>query len=309
MRIAGLHHVTAISGDPQPILSFYSRRVGLRLVKLTVNFDAPDVYHFYFGNAEASPGSIVTFFPFLDAAPGRAGAGAVTAVRYAVPEAALARWMDRLADAAADFEGPTERFGEQSITLVDPDGLHIEFVGMGGVGTAPAAVHVPAEDAARRLHSVLIDLADTGPTAELMTDVFGYETVGEDGDRLRFAAADGGFVDLRAAPEEPRRRPGAGTIHHVAFRARDDAELAAWRATLTERGLSVTPIKDRKYFRSIYFREPGGVLFEIATDAPGFAVDEAPDALGTRLMLPEWLEEDRPHIERRLPPIDLPPRA
>jgi len=309
MRIAGLHHVTAVAGDPQPILSFYARRVGLRLIKQTVNFDAPDVYHFYFGNAEAAPGSVLTFFPFLDVAPGRAGHGAVTVVRYGVPEGALARWMDRLADAAVDFDGPTERFGEQTISLVDPDGLRIELVGMAGLAAAPEAMHVPAEDAARRLHSVAIDLAEAGPTAALMTELFGYEVAGEEGGYVRLVAADGGFVELRAAPQEPRRRPGAGTVHHVAFRARDDAELAAWRAAVGARGLAVTPIKDRKYFRSIYFREPGGVLFEIATDAPGFAVDESPETLGTRLMLPEWLEEERPHIERRLPPIDLPPHA
>ena len=308
--IAGLHHVTAIAGGTQANLDFYTGVLGLRLVKRTVNFDAPDTYHFYYGDAAGSPGSLLTFFPFEDAAPGRTGTGMAEATAFAIPEAAFEPWMARLAEEGRDFEGPATRFDEQVLSLRDPDGLRIELVAEAGLnGAAPGADSPVTEvQAVRRLHSVTLCVEAPEHTARLLTEIFHYEAVGEEAGRLRFRARSGGpagIVDLLCQPDRMRGRMGAGTVHHVAFRARDEAEQRAWRETIAALGLNVTPVLDRQYFRSIYFREPGGVLFEIATNPPGFAIDEAPEALGSALKLPPWLEPQRTDIERRLPPVRL----
>jgi glyoxalase family protein len=303
--------VTAIARDPQANLDFYTGFLGLRLVKLTVNFDDPGTYHFYFGNAAGEPGSILTFFPFVDAAPGHAGTGMADATAFAVPEASLEYWIGRLAAAAYDFEGPEDGFGEQVVTLRDPDGLPLELVGVAGSAPGWDGGPVPAEHAIRHLHGVALCVEASERTRRLLTETFGYEAVGEEAGRLRLRARGGaaGIVDLSCEPDRLRGRRGAGTVHHVAFRARDDAEQRACREQITALGFNVTPVLDRQYFRSIYFREPGGVLFEIATDPPGFAVDEPMDALGTNLKLPGWLEPRRQDIERSLPPVRLPRAA
>ncbi len=301
--IPGLHHVTAISGPPQSNVDFYAGRLGQRLVKKTVNFDAPDTYHLYYGDRAGTPGTLMTFFPFADAGPGRAGPGMASALAYAVPPGGLDAWMGRLAEDAVDFDGPLTRLGERMIALPDPDGLRVELIETEGAPEGPAA----------GLHSVTLWLADPSRTARVFTDLFGYAEAGaetlEGTERLRFRAPAGGrgaVVDLLRSDAPSIGRQGTGTIHHVAFRAESPEVPHEWRARITAFGLDVTPVIDRQYFEAIYFREPGGVLFEIATDPPGFATDEAPEALGTALKLPRRYESRRAEIERVLPPIRVP---
>jgi glyoxalase family protein len=308
--IHGLHHVTAIASGAQATLDFYTRVLGLRLVKRTVNFDAPDTYHFYFGDAAGSPGSLLTFFPFSDAAPGRVGTGMAEATAFAIPEAAFDPWMIRLAEDGRDFEGPAIRFGAQMLGLRDPDGLRIELIAQAGLDDAAPILAwpgspLPDDQAIRHLHSVTLCVEAPERTARLLVDTFGYDFVGEEDGRQRFRQGTNpaGVIDVLCQPDRMRGRMGAGSVHHVAFRAPDEAAQLDWREAILALGFDVTPVLDRQYFRSIYFREPGGVLFEIATDPPGFAIDEAPEALGTALRLPPWLEPRRAQIERRLPPL------
>ena len=310
--IPGIHHVTAISGPPQSNLDFYSGTLGQRLVKRTVNFDAPDTYHLYYGDHAGSPGTILTFFPFMDAGPGRAGAGMASAVAYAVPD--LDAWMERLASDAIDFEGPFERFGARAIALSDPDGLRIELVEAPSAATGGGDGSDGPTD--RGFHSVTLWADDPEPTARLLTDVMGYEEAGQDTDlggaeRLRLRSpsdARGRVVDLLRSDAPSIGRQGAGAIHHVAFRAESGEAQREWQARLRGAGLDVTPVIDRQYFHSVYFREPGGVLFEIATDPPGFAADEPVEHLGEALKLPPQHERRRADIERVLPPLRLPRR-
>ena len=306
--IPGLHHVTAISGPPQRNVDFYAGTLRQRLVKKTVNFDAPDTYHLYYGNAAAEPGTILTFFPFADAGPGRAGPGMASAVAYAVPKGGLDAWMEMLAEEAVDFDDPAERFGDAMFGLTDPDGLRIELIESAAAGQASG--DDPADDG---FHSVTLWLDDPEPTARLLTDVFGYEAGAEATEggetRHRFTAPSGGrgsAVDLLRSDAHSIGRQGAGSIHHVAFRAETDAVQMEWRERLNAQGYEATPQIDRQYFNAIYFRSPGGVLFEIATDPPGFATDEPMDGLGQALMLPRQHEPMRARIERILPPIRVP---
>jgi glyoxalase family protein len=280
-----------------------------RLVKRTVNFDAPDTYHLYYGDRAGSPGTILTFFPFADAGPGRAGPGMASAVAYRVPRGGLEAWMVRLAEDAIDFAGPADRFGERMIALTDPDGLRIELIEAAGPSGADGD-GAPVDDG---FHAVTLWPSDLAPTARLLTGLFGYqeaEREASDGtERLRFRSPAGGrgsIVDLIRSDAPSMGRQGAGTIHHVAFRAETKAIQREWRERVAAFGLDVTPVIDRQYFESIYFREPGDVLFEIATDPPGFAADEAPAELGTRLKLPPRYEGRRADIERVLPPIRVP---
>lgn len=309
--IPGLHHVTAISGPPQANVDFYVGTLLQRLVKKTVNFDAPDTYHLYYGNRRAEPGTILTFFPFADAGPGRAGPGMASAVAYSVPRGGLEAWMMAFAGAAIDFDGPSERFGERMIALNDPDGLRIELIETDR-GTADTAVSedTPVDGG---FHSVTLWLDHPDRTAALLTDVFGYSAAGEATDggetRHRFVAKGAGrgsAIDLITSTAAEIGRQGTGSIHHVAFRAENDAVQRAWQETLRGKGFDVTPQIDRQYFNAIYFREPGGVLFEIATDPPGFATDEPMETLGQALKLPEQHEHLRDRIERVLPPLALP---
>ena len=300
--IPGLHHVTAICGAPQENVDFYTARLGQRLIKKTVNFDDPGTYHLYYGSHEGAPGTVLTFFPFLDAGPGRAGPGMASAFAYGVAPGDLDRWIDRLAADALDFDGPHERFGEPMIALTDPHGLAVELI-ENAAATAPT----------HAFHSVTLWVDRPEPTARVLEDLFGYEPAGgETGDgveRLRFRAPGGGpgsVVDVVRGDERAVGRQGAGSIHHVAFRAESDEVQLEWRERVAAAGLQVTPVIDRQYFNAIYFREPGGTLFEIATDPPGFTVDEPLEELGTHLLLPPQHEPRRERIEQILPEIRVP---
>lgn len=300
-QIPGLHHVTAISGPPQANVDFYAGTLRQHLVKKTVNFDAPDTYHLYYGDAAGSPGTILTFFPFVDAGPGRAGPGMASAYAYAVPKAGFDALMEDLALRAIDFAGPVERFGQRVITLRDPDGAPVELV-----------ESATATDA-HGFHSVTLWERDPDPTARLLTEVFGYEARGSETqggvERLRLVAPGGAradVIDLIRTDRPAIGRPGAGTIHHIAFRAPGVQDQRDWIDRLAKVGHRTTPVIDRQYFNAIYFREPGGVLFEIATDAPGFAVDEPAATLGQALKLPPQHEHLRDRLIRILPPLKVP---
>jgi glyoxalase family protein len=296
VRVPGIHHVTAIAGDPQRNLDFCTEALGLRLVKRTVNFDDPGSYHFYFGDEAGTPGSIVTFFAWPDGRRGRPGLGQVAATGFAVPRDSLPYWAERLRRFGAVPAEVVERFGEPVLGFADPDGLRLELVGSAAGGAGGDA-------AIRRVHGVTLVEPGLEPTARLLTETLGLERVGEAGSRVRFRAGDS-VVDVVTAREGARGQTAVGTVHHVAFRAPGEQEQAAWRAQLVGLGFHLSQVLDRSYFRSIYFREPGGVLFEIATDGPGFGVDER--ELGAALRLPPWLEPQRAAIEAQLPPVRVP---
>jgi glyoxalase family protein len=305
--IGRLHHVTAIASAPSRNVAFYEGLLGLRLIKQTVNFDDPSVHHLYYGDFAGSPGSILTFFPYQGARPGRHGTGQAEEIAFAVPENSLGFWRDRLAAHGIAFE-PFSRFGAQGIGFKDHDGLMLELVATEGAGAihGTAIGDVPADHAIRGFAGVTLWLADIAPTAKLLTDVLGYQAASEDEGRHRFvhpAKGLGRIIDLRAAKGFWAGAMGAGVVHHVAFRAADDAAQAESSRLLQAAGLSVTPQQDRNYFRSTYFREPGGVLFEIATDEPGFAIDEPVEQLGGKLMLPPRYEPQRARIEAGLPKL------
>jgi glyoxalase family protein len=310
-EISGIHHITALASDPQRNLDFYVNVLGLRLVKRTVNFDAPDVYHLYYGDEMGNPGTILTFFPFPNAAGGKRGIGEVSAVAFLVPAAARDYWIHRLSKHGIRFEGPFQRFNEEFVAFQDPDGLQLEFVfgGLVGTGSAWKGGPVPPEFAPQRFHGATIALSSLERTAALLTDTMGFQVSDENGSRIRYLTGNGASqaaVDIVIDASLPPARTSAGSVHHIAWRVTDEAAQRRWQQKIGEAGLSVTEVIDRQYFHSIYFREPGGVLFEIATDPPGFARDESKEELGTRLMLPPWLELYRTQIEQALPPISLP---
>ncbi len=307
----GLHHVTAIAGDPQRNLDFYHGVLGLRLVKQTVNFDAPDTYHLYFGDEVGSPGSIMTFFPAPGAPSGRHGAGQATTTGFSVPSTALGWWDERLRRLGVEVLAREERGDEDVLALSDPDGLRLELVAdaRGDTRTPWEAGPVPAEVAIRGLSHVTLTEHHRDRTAAHLTEQLGFRVDAEHGHRTRFVTGQGAVgqrVDVLARPDAPRGLVAAGTVHHIAWRAPERATQERWRAALAESGVDLTPIVDRQYFTSIYFREPGGVLFEIATDTPGFATDEVVAELGRELRLPPWLEPQRERIAASLPALALP---
>jgi glyoxalase family protein len=307
--IVGLHHVTAIASDPQRNLDFYTEVLGLRFVKRTVNFDDPGTYHFYFGDDAGSPGTILTFFPWPHARRGRAGAGEVTHTAYSVPSGSLDYWEKRLADNGILAERSGKRFNEDVLTFADPDGMKIELVAHADAPdiTVPRYADVPREHALRGFYGVTMLHRALAPTEKAL-NVLGFAKVAEEGNRVRFRSAAGTVlgnqIDVVVDPNAAYGSSGAGSVHHIAFRATDDAAQEAWRGEIAKH-LSVTPVQDRDYFHSIYFREPGGVLFELATDNPGFAIDESIETLGEALHVPAWLEPQRPLIEARLSPLTL----
>ena len=301
---AGIHHITAIATDPQRNLDFYTQVMGLRLVKLTVNFDDPGTYHFYFGHENGAPGSILTFFPWPGAAPGSIGPGYVVAIAFAVRMESLAYWNARLRAHGVPVHADAERFGERIMRFRDPDGLWLELVATSR--TEPVAVSqmgpVPPEHALLAFHSATLSEANPDSTAAL-ANVMGYYLEGSEGHRFRYhtVGQTAAILDVLHEAGAPRGRLGAGSVHHIAFRTPGDEQQLAWRDDLVSCGYHVTPVIDRVYFHSIYFREPGGVLFEIATDPPGFTVDEPKEHLGELLQLPAWLEPHRHDLQRQLP--------
>ncbi|EMD23454.1 ring-cleaving dioxygenase [Amycolatopsis azurea] len=311
IKTSGLHHVTAIGGDPQRNVDFYTRALGLRLVKTTVNFDDPGTFHLYYGDEHGKPGSLMTFFPWRDAPKGRHGTGQATTTSFSVPETSLGWWKRHLAENRVETSQIRNSDGEETLTFADPDGLKLALVAhpQGDPRDPWDTKLVPAEHAIRGLHSVTLSVSKEDATAGMLTDGLGLTFVNQEGNRLRFSAGEGGpgaLVDVLVTPDAPRGLVAAGTVHHVAWRAPDEATQAAWRDELIDDGVNVTSILDRQYFRSIYFREPGGTLLEVATDEPGFAIDEPLLELGRALKLPPWLEPKREDIEAMLPKLDLP---
>jgi glyoxalase family protein len=307
----GLHHVTAIADDPQRNVDFYAHVLGLRLVKQTVNFDAPDTYHLYYGDEAGRPSSLLTFFPWKGVQRGRQGTGLTTATSFSVPETSLGWWRRRLVERGVDVDAPVTRDAEDVLVLRDPDGMVIELVAAPGDTRSgwDGVASIPSEHAVRGLHAITLSERQLEPSAQMLTDLLGMRLGGEADERARFTMAGGGsgaLVDLSADTAESGLQAG-GTVHHVAFRAPDLETMTRWQHELQAAGVAVTDIRDRQYFKSIYFREPGGVLFEIATDAPGFDIDEPLLELGRSLKLPPWLEPSRDQIAAALPPLQLDP--
>ena len=309
--ILGLHHVTAICDDPQTNVDFYVGVLGLRLIKKTVNFDDPSTYHLYYGDGVGSPGSVMTFFPWPGIRSGVIGSGQTHATALAVPEHSLDFWRQRL-EKSLVRANDIERFGVPGLTFTDPDGLRLELLASAGRddGREPwDGSSVPAEHAIRGFDGVTLLHADVVATERLLVDALGFRQVAADGQRLRYESGAGGsgtFVDLLHEPTAVSGRVAGGSVHHVAFRVADDDAQAAWQNRLFGAGHPTTEVKDRMYFHSIYLREPGGVLFELATDNPGFATDETVEELGSGLRLPPWLENNRDRIEQKLPSLGDP---
>jgi glyoxalase family protein len=309
--IKGIHHITAIAGDPQQNVDFYSGVLGLRMVKKTVNFDAPDTYHFYYGDNTGSPGSVLTFFPWGEGTwKGRAGTGQVSVISFNISNNSIDYWMERLQLADLSIQGPHSRFNEQVISFRDPDGIQLELVSTDQSDFVPwQEGPVPAEMAIRGFYSATLAVRNHQETAKFLTESFGYTFKESSGNRFRYSNSGkklGSVVDLLELPDGPEGRMGAGAIHHIAWRIPDDEKQLEKREELIERGYQITPVMDRNYFHSIYFREPGNILFEIATDTPGFLIDESIEELGKNLKLPQWLEKKRSDIEMSLVPVKEP---
>lgn len=309
VHLTGLHHVTAVAGDPRRNVEFYTRVLGLRLIKRTVNFDDPSTYHLYYGDSVGTPGSVMTFFPWAGLRRGRPGNGQAYATAFSVPAGSLPFWTARLLAHGVSPAAPVTRFGDEVLAFTDPDGLVLELVATPEADARTAHIHpeIAATHGIRGFHGVTFAVIDAPRTAAILTDAMGYRVTQTAGGRTRYTVATGGpgsYVDLLVDPKLPRGLPGAGTVHHIAFRTPDDATQAAARKILVDLDLHVSPVMDRNYFHSIYYREPEGVLFEIATDNPGFTVDEPLATLGHALKLPAQYESQRAEIEAHLPKLD-----
>ena len=305
-RILGLHHITAIAGNAQRNFDFYTRVLGLRLVKKTVNFDDPGTYHFYYGNEVGTPGTILTFFPWDGVTTGYAGTGMATEIGYSVPADSLDFWKERFDQYKVKQGNTSERFGELYLPFQDPDGLKLALTVPKATDNRKAWVttDVTERAATKGFHSITLTLKSIKGTVAVLTDIFGYKLLEQEGNRYRFitdAVDNAAIVDIIEDPEERIGQVAGGTNHHVAFRVADDNILMEFREKIEKRGFNITPKIDRNYFFSLYFREPGGVLFEIASDNPGFATDEAVAELGTSLRLPPQYEPIRKDIEKQLP--------
>ncbi|MFL6495879.1 MAG: ring-cleaving dioxygenase [Nitrososphaera sp.] len=338
--VLGIHHITAIARNPQRNIDFYSGLLGLRLVKLTVNFDDPTTYHLYYGDSLGHPGTILTFFPWSEAPSGHRGTGQVTAISFLIPSGSMTYWIDRLKSNGISFVGPSDRFGDEFVSFPDPDGLMLELIspseskGKGQLqlnadGSIWKESPISQEHAIRGFHSATLSQEGYERSASLLSDTMGFKLVATDNkeDRFRFEIVEknnsdqessssnitissssstsiGSFVDIVCQPEISRGVIGIGTVHHIAWRAANDRHQIELRKRIVEQAkLNPTPVIDRTYFHSVYFREPGGILFEIATDPPGFAIDERPEELGKQLKLPQWLEPIRAKLEQVLPPV------
>ena len=306
----GIHHVTAIAGDPIGNIDFYTRKLGLRFVKKTVNFDEPSTYHFYYGDEIGSPGTILTFFPWTTAPAGQRGAGEAHQTAFRIPQRSIDYWTKRFIEKEIPHQPQEMRFGEPVLPFTDHDGMALALVGIAGAENEPAWSNddIPSEHAIRGFQGVMLLLNSAQKSAAILTDVLGFREVAEEGSVTRFAVAGnarGGAVDIHLAEGAVRGHQGRGSVHHIAFRVPDDEQQRQMAEKLiSAHGRHPTEQKNRNYFRSVYFREPGGVLFEIATDIPGFAVDEPVKALGRDLKLPKFLEPQRTEIERALPALE-----
>ncbi len=309
--MAGIHHVTAISGGASRNVAFYTRTLGLRLVKKTVNFDDPRTYHLYYGDEEGKPGSILTFFPWEHAAPGRNGDGFAEQTTFRVPSESIGYWTHRLIEKGVPPKASEKRFGESVLSFTDPDGMSLALVGAAGASGDPAWSdgNIPTEHSIRGFHGITLMLEKAAPTGSILTDVFGFKETGREAHLVRYETGEqgpGNVVTIRQTGGFLSGRMGRGSVHHIAFRATDDAQQAEMAEKVrTDHRLLPTQQIDRNYFRSVYFQEPGGILFEIATDQPGFAVDEPVATLGSELKLPPFLEPKRREIEAALPPIEV----
>ncbi|MEC0667258.1 ring-cleaving dioxygenase [Priestia flexa] len=305
-KTTGIHHITAIVGHPQENVDFYAGVLGLRLVKQTVNFDDPGTYHLYFGDEAGKPGTIITFFPWAGARQGVIGDGQVGVTSYVVPKGAMEFWEQRL----SKFNIPItkmERFGEQYLEFDDPHGLHLEIVEReAGEKNTWQFGEVTPEVAIKGFGGATLLSARPEETAKLLEDVMGLEKVGEEGDFIRFqSSADiGNIIDLKLTPIG-RGQMGVGTVHHIAWRAENDEDQLEWQKHIASNGYGVTAVRDRNYFNAIYFKEHGEILFEIATDPPGFAHDESHETMGEKLMLPKQYETHRAQLERELLPFEV----
>jgi glyoxalase family protein len=305
-RILGLHHITAIAGDAQRNFDFYTRVLGLRMVKKTVNFDDPGTYHFYYGNEVGTPGTILTFFPWEGITPGYAGTGMATEIGYSVPAGSLDFWKERFAQYKVKQGEAGERFGELYLPFQDPDGLQLSLnvPKIADSRKAWVTTDITEQAAAKGFHSITLNLKSIKGTVAVLTEIFGYKLLEQQGNRYRFitdAVDNAAIVDVIESPDGKVGQVAGGTNHHVAFRVPDETTLMEFREKIEKRGFNITPKIDRNYFFSLYFREPGGVLFEVASDNPGFATDETVAELGTNLKLPAQYEPMRKDIEKQLP--------
>lgn len=309
-KILGIHHITAIAGDAKRNFNFYTKVLGLRFIKRTVNFDDPQTYHFYFGDEEGNPGTILTFFPWGNAVrQGKRGAGMATEIGYAVPEGSLDFWVERFKKYNVIYNKPSEKFGEKYLTFLDPDGLKLELIVPKTPDTRKPyeSEEVKAAVATRGFYNTTITLNDIKPTALVLTEIFGYKLIAQEANRYRYATdavTTANIIDLVELPNEAGGLGAGGTVHHIAFRVKDDATQMEFHDKIEKLGFHITPQIDRNYFHSLYFREPGGVLFEIATDNPGFTVDESLEELGKNLKLPAQYEPRRKQIEEHLVKLD-----
>jgi len=314
-KVLGLHHMTAICGPAQENVDFFVGVLGMRFLKLTVNFDDPNAYHLYYGDGLGTPGTIITFFPYPEGRGGTVGNGMVGATSLAVPPDSLGFWSERFAKYSVPFGSPLMRGDEEVLAFATPDGLPMELVAADDykAGKPWADMPIDAENAISGMRGVRIFAADAEPTDKIVTGVLGFDPIGEfveeDASYARYQAADGSLIDIVERSDFPYGRSGHGTVHHIAFRATDDPAQLRLLDKVHTYGLQASPVMDRNYFHSIYFREPGHVLFEIATDPPGFTVDESPETLGTALKLPAQYEAYRSQIEKTLPRLHVPSGA
>ena len=307
-KVLGIHHITAIAGYAKRNYDFYTRVLGLRFIKKTVNFDDPKTYHFYFGDEVGSPGTILTFFPWEGVARGKQGAGMPTEIGYTIPEGSMEFWEQRFKEYYVKVTDSGVRFGEKYLKFEDPDGLPVSLIIPKSMDRRMAweTDEVGADLGLRGFHGITLTLNKVKETADILIDVFDYEYVAQEGNRFRYRSKNvetANIVDLIEEPTAIRSGNGGGIVHHVAFRVKTEKALMEFREKILERGLNITPKKDRNYFFSLYFREPGGVLFEIATDTPGFSIDEDVSNLGRNLMLPSQFESHRKEIEAVLPTL------
>jgi glyoxalase family protein len=309
--LTGIHHVTAMAGDPQLNVDFYCGLLGLRLIKLTVNFDDPNTYHLYYGDAVGSPGTILTFFPLGQNLRGTVGTGEVTTVSFAVPPGSLAFWQEHLEKHSIAVAPVAERWSFTRMELHDPDGIKLEIV----EDPTPRPFlfwkdgGIPESFAIRGFFGVTMSVVRNTDSVRFLTDRMGakpHATLGTSELLVIGESESAGFIEVLALGHRQRGQMGAGAVHHVAWRVANEEQQLAWQSKLRENGVGVTPVRDRKYFHSIYFREPGEVLFEIATDPPGFTTDEPRESLGSKLQLPEWLECERRFLQKVLPPLKVP---